>query len=400
MVGVVADSNVAPAAGQISVTQSATEGDLSVRDLVRQYPGGAGVRGMSLSAGKGELIALLGASGCGKTTTLRCLAGIDSPSSGEISIAGQLVFSSARGINLPPERRNVGMVFQSYALWPHMTALENVAFPLRTRNVRSKEARGRAQEMLHLLGLGRLSDRDPGQLSGGQQQRVALARALVYQPKLLLFDEPLSNLDAELRESVRQDIRRIQRESAITAVYVTHDRTEAMALSDRILVMANGQLVQEGTPTELLARPASPFVASLLGSANLVHGTVERPSPGGDGGAVAIISGPANEQVRLIGRAQMALSAGSSAVICIRPTAIRLSAVGDAPSGAQTNLGTLRDGYPTGPQFEYLIQLGGPDATVVKAVTDRGLGLGRGDTVAFWYDPDDATCFPDLGTAE
>jgi iron(III) transport system ATP-binding protein len=387
-----APSRQAPAAGQAAAT--GPEGDLTVRGLVRLYPGGGGVDGLDLVAEKGQLISLLGASGCGKTTTLRCLAGIDTPDGGEVWIDGKLVSSAARKISMPPERREIGMVFQSYALWPHLTAVENVAFPLRARKLPRREARQRAQAMLDLVGLGQLAERSPGQLSGGQQQRVALARALVYQPRLLLFDEPLSNLDAELRESVRQDIRRIQRELTVTALYVTHDRTEAMAISDRLVVMAKGKIVQDGPPRELLDRPASPFVAALLGSANMIHGTVERAGRDAAGAAVTIVAGPPGNQARLHARASEPLEAGSKAVVCIRPTALRIEPAASNAARDHAIAGKLRDSYPTGPEFEHLVEVGG---TVLKvlATADRGLISGdSGDEVRIWYSPGDAICFP------
>ncbi|MDQ7904614.1 ABC transporter ATP-binding protein [Phytohabitans sp. ZYX-F-186] len=367
-----------------AATSPGQEGDLVVRGLVRQYPGGAGVAGIDLTVAKGEMISLLGASGCGKTTTLRCLAGIDTPTGGEIWIGGQAVWSATAGINLPPERRNIGMVFQSYALWPHMTALENVMFPLRARKITGKEARERARKMLELVGLGAMADRSPDRLSGGQQQRVALARAMVYHPKLLLFDEPLSNLDAELRETVRQDIRRTQRELGITALYVTHDRTEAMALSDRLIVMAEGRFVQAGTPAELLARPASPFVASLLGSANLVRGEV---ADAADGLVTVVAAG-----ARFTGRAAGTLPTGAAAVVSIRPTALRLGVPGEG-APVEANRGRIRDWYPTGPEFEYVIEAGDPGGPVLKALSHADFGLTKGDEVMFWYDPQTATCF-------
>jgi len=365
----------------------ADEGDLVVRDLVRHYPGGAGVSGIDLTVPKGQFVSLLGASGCGKTTTLRCLAGIDTPTGGDIWIGGEAVWSLRHKINLPPERRNIGLVFQSYALWPHMTAQENVMYPLRARKIRQREARQRAQQMLELVGLGRLADRTPDRLSGGQQQRVALARAMVYRPKLLLFDEPLSNLDAELRETVRQDIRRTQQELGITALYVTHDRTEAMALSDRLVVMQEGRFVQAGSPRELLTEPASPFVASLLGSANLLRGEVERVTPE-DGRHVVTIAMPGGARFR--GQAKEPLPVGAPAVVAIRPTALRL-APAEAASG-EDGKGRLRDWYPTGPEFEYIVDLGAGAATV-KVLSHTDLGLDRGADVVLRYDLTSATCF-------
>ncbi|KAA9160086.1 ABC transporter ATP-binding protein [Amycolatopsis acidicola] len=247
------------------------ESHLEVTGLTRDY-GDGGVRDATFSVRRGQLLTLLGPSGCGKTTTLRCLAGIEVPDAGTVRLGGRLMTSAERRVHLRPSKRDIGMVFQSYALWPHLSVFENVAFPLRMRGAKTAAIRPRVEEMLNLVGLDGMSGRQPGQLSGGQQQRVALARALVYRPGLLLLDEPLSNLDAARRDSVRRDIGRLQRELGITAVYVTHDQDEAMMLSDRIVVMRDGRIVQDGTPAQLLAEPASLFVAKLLGQTNIIEG--------------------------------------------------------------------------------------------------------------------------------
>jgi len=225
------------------------------------------------SFGDGEFITLLGPSGCGKTTMLRMIAGFEKPTAGEISI-GDTVVSSAH-VFVPPEKRNIGMVFQSYAVWPHMTVRENVAYPLKIRKMPKGELTEQVNHALESVHLAQYADRLPEQLSGGQQQRVALARALVGEPRLLLLDEPLSNLDAKLRESMRFEIKEIQARLGITVVYVTHDQTEAMAMSDRIVVINQGKIQQTGRPEEIYDHPASPFVADFLGKVDFLSGMAE-----------------------------------------------------------------------------------------------------------------------------
>jgi iron(III) transport system ATP-binding protein len=230
---------------------------------------------VSFEVGKGELFTLLGPSGCGKTTTLRCIAGLEQPLSGEIQIDSHPVFSAASGTFVPPERRNIGMVFQSYAIWPHMTVFQNVAYPL-AKEARRAQIGERVARILDRLSLGSLSDRLAPNLSGGQQQRVALARALVAQPQVLLLDEPLSNLDAKLREQMRFELKALQESFGITTVYVTHDQEEALALSDRIGLMHEGALIEVGSPAQLYLRPAHRVTADFLGTSNFVAAQVER----------------------------------------------------------------------------------------------------------------------------
>jgi iron(III) transport system ATP-binding protein len=245
----------------------------------------AAVRDLSFQVEAGEFYTLLGPSGCGKTTTLRCIAGFERPESGEIRIGEQLAYAGARNVNVPPHKRDFGIVFQSYAIWPHMTVFENVAFPLlhgRAR-VKKKDARERVAKALQLVQLDQLADRPAPLLSGGQQQRVALARALVHEPRVLLLDEPLSNLDAKLREEMRLEIRQLVKRLGITALYVTHDQLEALTMSDRIAVMNAGRIIQEGTPVEIYKRPSDPFVARFIGMANFLEGRVAREASDGYG---------------------------------------------------------------------------------------------------------------------
>ena len=252
---------------------------ISVRELQKSFAGARGevraLRGVSFEVGKGELFTLLGPSGCGKTTTLRCIAGLEQPLSGEILIDNHSVFSAASGTFVPPERRNIGMVFQSYAIWPHMTVFQNVAYPLAKEASRAAIGE-RVGKLLERLSLGALADRLAPNLSGGQQQRVALARALVAQPQVLLLDEPLSNLDAKLREQMRFELKALQESFGITTVYVTHDQEEALALSDRIGLMHEGALIEVGSPSDLYLRPAHRVTADFLGTANFVAAQVER----------------------------------------------------------------------------------------------------------------------------
>ncbi len=238
---------------------------------------------VSFEVPEGRFFTLLGPSGCGKTTTLRCIAGLEQPDDGEIELGGVALYSSRRRAFVPPNRRDIGMVFQSYAIWPHMTVYDNIAFPLRAGRVRLSEAevRRRVREALVTARLGGLERRPATNLSGGQQQRLALARALVREPKLLLLDEPLSNLDAKLREQMRLELRALHRKLRITTVYVTHDQVEALAMSNIIAVMHEGLIRQIGTPREIYERPADRFVADFIGSTNLLPGRVAGDAGGG-----------------------------------------------------------------------------------------------------------------------
>jgi iron(III) transport system ATP-binding protein len=248
---------------------------LDVTDLRKQFSiGRPAIDGVSFAVPAGETVVLLGPSGCGKTTTLRCVAGLEHPTAGTISISGRVVSSPAHGIMLPPRLRNIGMVFQSYAVWPHMTVRQNVIYPLKHRKIGRADAGRKVDEVLELVGLSEYADRPVVALSGGQMQRVALARSIVYRPQLLLLDEPLSNLDAKLRLRLRDDLRRILKATGTTALYVTHDQAEAVVLGDRIGVMRDGKLLQMGTPDEIYNRPADLFVANFTGATNEITGTL------------------------------------------------------------------------------------------------------------------------------
>jgi sn-glycerol 3-phosphate transport system ATP-binding protein len=250
--------------------------EVEFRDVTRRYPGGrsgdtVALKGLNLTVADGEFLILVGPSGCGKSTALRLLAGLDKPSSGEIRIGGEVVN------DLAPGRRDIAMVFQNYALYPHMTVYRNLAYGLRQRRTPRAEVEQRVRETAELLEIGELLDRKPGQLSGGQRQRVAMGRALVRKPQAFLLDEPLSNLDAKLRNQVRGDLKRLHRELPVTSIYVTHDQVEAMTLGDRLCVMSDGEVQQIGTTDEIYNRPANTFVAAFMGSPpmNLIPATVE-----------------------------------------------------------------------------------------------------------------------------
>lgn len=255
--------------------------NVEVRDLSRRYADFVALDQVSFNVERGEFLTLLGPSGCGKSTTLAALAGLDRPTSGTIRVGERVLFDGAAGIFVDAQFRNIGLMFQSYALWPHMTVRQNLDFPLELRRVRGEEARRRIDEALAIVDMDAFADRYPGELSGGQQQRVALARTLVYRPEILLLDEPLSNLDAKLREKARLWLGDLQKKTGVTTVYVTHDQTEALSLSDRIIVMNKGRIAQIGTPTSIYENPADAFVADFVGSSNLVQAKLGQSSTGG-----------------------------------------------------------------------------------------------------------------------
>ncbi|MBN9091057.1 MAG: ABC transporter ATP-binding protein [Reyranella sp.] len=250
---------------------------IEVKDLVVRYGDAVAVNGVSFTVGSGEHLTLLGPSGCGKTTTLRAIAGLEQPSAGSIYIEGQAMYDAAARRNVTAEQRGVSMVFQSYAVWPHMTVFDNVAYGLRVRKKSAADIKAAVERALDLVQMRHLADRGASKLSGGQQQRVALARAIAFSPTVVLFDEPLSNLDAKLRAEMRVELRELQRRLDITSVYVTHDQEEALAISDRVIVMNVGVIEQIGAPQEIYNRPSSRFVADFVGSANLIKGKVTSP---------------------------------------------------------------------------------------------------------------------------
>jgi iron(III) transport system ATP-binding protein len=320
---------------------------VSLRGLTKRFAGAAAVDQLDLEIGGGEFVSLLGPSGCGKTTTLRLLAGFLQPDAGEIRVDGKAISSAS--LLVPPERRNMSMIFQSYAVWPHMTVAQNVAYGLKFKKLAKQEIDAKVTKVLGVVHLAELKDRYSAELSGGQQQRVALARALVIEPQILLMDEPLSNLDANLREEMRFEIRRLHEEFKITTVYVTHDQAEAMATSDRIAVLDRGRLVQVGGPAEIFDRPKTRFVAEFVGKANILTGRMDSD------GRLLLADGV---KIRLNGAGP---SSGEVSV-CLRPHNIMLSvdqaAARDlADHGYNLFSGTIRRSIYFGDAVDYDIEL-------------------------------------------
>jgi iron(III) transport system ATP-binding protein len=344
-------------------------------------PDVAAVRDLHLDVRHGELISLLGPSGCGKTTTLRLIAGFLEPDAGEIRVGDRRL--SSPGHAVPPERRGMSMIFQSYAVWPHRTVAENVGYGLKFRDVPKDDAAKRVRDALALVRLEGLADRYPGELSGGQQQRVALARALVVEPEILLLDEPLSNLDAHLREEMRFEIRRLHEALSITTVYVTHDQAEAMVTSDRIAVMREGRLEQVGTAREIYERPATAFVAGFVGRSNLLHGRLEAD------GRVRI--GPA---LTLRVADPRGLVEGAQIAVSIRPH--RIAVLDDAATpGARDRSWTIWTGVVG--RVVYFgdaldVQVSIPDGPAVRLTTTPDVALAVGHTVALGFPPE--ACIP------
>ena len=330
---------------------------LVVKDLCTEYVDDKGnvvraAQEVSVEVPQGKLFTLLGPSGCGKTTTLRSIAGLERPQSGEITVGGQAIYSSAHGVFIPPNRRGLGMVFQSYAIWPHMTVFANAAFPLQVgkKSLSRAEIRSRVERVLKVVALEELAVREATKLSGGQQQRLALARALVMEPALLLLDEPLSNLDAKLRERMRFELKRLQRDLGITTVYVTHDQSEALALSHSVAVMNAGRIEQLGSPREVYERPRNQFVADFIGSTNFVAGEVVGPDS--ETGFYRIRS----ELGDLKARAVETLSAGEKVVLSIRPEDIEL---GEArAAGDNVYQGTVDQKVFLGETVDFQVRLG------------------------------------------
>jgi len=322
-------------------------GTVRATGLVKTFGTVVAVNDLSFEAKAGEFLTLLGPSGCGKTTTLRLVAGLERPDRGEIQVGGRPLSSTESGLFVPPERRGMGMVFQSYAIWPHMTVFENVAFPLQELRVPRAEVRERVMAMLGTVGLGDLHARPAPMLSGGQQQRVALARALVSNPEVLLLDEPLSNLDARLREEMRFELREMQAKLGITSIFVTHDQAEAMTLSDRIVVMNAGRIEQEGSPEEVYQRPRTRFVMDFLGRANHLPARIAK---GDDGSLVAEVE----ESGFSMPVAGGSWSVGQEVLLAFRPEAVEARA---AEHDGEW-VGVVRASVYVSGHVEYVVEMG------------------------------------------
>jgi iron(III) transport system ATP-binding protein len=343
------------------------------------------VRGVDVDVCEGEFYTLLGPSGCGKSTTLRCVAGLETPEQGEIAIGGEVVYSSASGIAQPAHRRPIGMVFQSYAIWPHMAVFDNVAFPLVHGRFKlsRKEVKERVMKALALVRLEELASRPAPLLSGGQQQRVALARALVAEPKVLLLDEPLSNLDAALREEMRVEIRRLAKDLGLTALYVTHDQIEALTMSDRLAVMAAGQILQEGAPEEIYFDPQDPFIAQFVGKINLLEGKVVEVSAEDSFATVETALG----KFRCRGSAK--ISQGSDVFIAWRPEVIECHE--KSPDCSNIVEGTVASMSFLGDSMLYVLSCGDTEITCKFASLKR---LRTGEKLSLHLPPEHGSVIP------
>ncbi|MGW8572028.1 ABC transporter ATP-binding protein [Streptomyces niveus] len=346
-------------------TPARTAVGLELRALGKTYDGGVrAVRDLSLTLPPGQLLALLGPSGCGKTTTLRMIAGLERPTSGEIHVGDEIV--AGGGHWAEPEHRGLGMVFQSYALWPHMTVFENVAYGLRRRRMGKPAIAERVPEVLDIVGMAGYENRPVANLSGGQQQRVAVARALAARPQLLLFDEPLSNLDAVLRESMRLEIRTLQQENGITAVYVTHSQEEALSMADVVAVMNDGRLQQIAPPEELYARPRNRFVAGFVGLTNLLDASVRQVD--GDTATVRLANGELTGAVSTRGH-----RAGDTTTVALRPEHLTIRTGEPQPREGELELtGELVSSMFSGNIIDYFVRVPGlPDLIRVQDFPPR-----------------------------
>jgi ABC-type Fe3+/spermidine/putrescine transport system ATPase subunit len=337
---------------------------LEFLEVTKRYGDFTAVDRMSFTLSEGEFFTLLGPSGCGKTTTLRLVAGLEEPDDGEILLNGAPIAAPRRGLFVPPDKRQMGMVFQSYAIWPHMTVFENVAFPLRVRKETAAAVKSRVLQALETVGLAGLEARGATEASGGQQQRIALARALVYTPAILLLDEPLSNLDAKLREQMRFELRALQRKLKLTILYVTHDQTEAMTLSDRIAVVNRGRFEQVGAPFDVYERPATSFAGEFLGRTVMFEGTIQSNHTGR---CVELIEGSGR---LYLDRDQAGRFAGGEAVrLLTRPEDIEILARGEL---SQNDIpARIEEVAYLGDHFEYHVQAGGHSFVLSAAKRER-----------------------------
>ena len=357
--------------------------ELELRELTKRYSPEITIGPISLDVKEGEFFSLLGPSGCGKTTVLRCIAGFETVTDGEIRIGGQRIDG------LPPNRRNVGLVFQSYALFPHLTVFDNIAFGLTLRRASKSDIEERVRRMLALVDLSDLGARYPAQLSGGQQQRIAIARSLVLEPQLLLFDEPLSNLDYKLRVQMRQELRDLQHRLGKTSIYVTHDQSEALVLSDRIAVLSQGRIEQIGTPREIYEQPKSAFVAEFIGGSNLIPAKVHET----DSDAARV----ATECGLQFTTATHRLPAGTSVLLMIRPERVRLLGPEFAAQGEPPNKSTARiqDVAYLGEDLHLKLLVG--DAQPMTTSLKSGLStrnLAVGGSIQITIDPEDIQLLP------
>lgn len=397
MTSINVDPNMTASAPAETVA-GAESGDalLAVRGLTKTFPAKAhqekvaALDDISLTVDKGEFFTLLGPSGCGKTTTLRCIAGLETPDSGEIHVAGEPLFSSAGKVDVPANRRGLGMVFQSYAIWPHMDVATNVAFPLMARRGKRRMSKSemarKVAEALETVQLSHATKRRATDLSGGQQQRLALARALVMESPLTLFDEPLSNLDAKLRDGMRFELKRLQRELGITAIYVTHDQSEALAMSSRIAIMRSGRVEQLAKPREIYESPASLFVADFVGTSNFLSAEVVRQEEH-DLYRIATSVGEVLASVT----GGESLAAGCKVTVSLRPQWLRMEQEPDAVRGPGRWPGVVRTRAYLGEYVDHLVEV---DGTELRVRADSRTSLVPGTEVVLAVDPAACTVLP------
>jgi iron(III) transport system ATP-binding protein len=356
-----------------------------VEGLVKSYGAVPAVRGIDFTVAPGSTVTLLGPSGCGKTTTLRCIAGLEVPTAGRITLGDQVVCDTEGGVFVEPERRNIGMVFQSYAIWPHMTVGGNVGFPLAIGGVSKAQVKERTRAILELVGLGELHDRSAADLSGGQQQRVALARALVHEPHVVLFDEPLSNLDANLRERMRTELQLLQARLGFTAIFVTHDQQEALSLSDRIVIINKGLIEQEGSPQDIFTNPETPFTARFLGYANVFPGRIVSIE---DAGAVTIELGD-GVMIAAQWRSPEPPQRDEDSLVAFRADRVTVRPA-DGPCGDNSFRGEVEAAAFLGTCFDYTIRSG---AVQVKAEGPVDNAVARGAPVQLHIPRDQCHAF-------
>lgn len=338
---------------------------LSVTSLIKRYGDVTAVNDISFTVQQNEFFSLLGPSGCGKTTTLRSVAGLESAQQGSIRIGDTLVYDAQKRLDLPTNKRPIGMVFQSYAVWPHMTVFDNIAYPLKVKRKNKTEIVSSVNRILAMLGMVNLGQRIPSELSGGQQQRVALGRALVMEPRLLLLDEPLSNLDAKLRETMRAELKHVQRETALPILYVTHDQEEALAMSDRIAVMDGGNIHQIASPTEVYHRPATRFVLDFIGTTSYLDCEVTEP----DEDHVQVVWGEAGNNATTTLQRTLDTPGKGRAMMAVRPEQVGLSPE-DTPDSKETVIGTIVLRSFLGSHCEYHVRIG---SQLIRAKTENNL---------------------------
>jgi ABC-type Fe3+/spermidine/putrescine transport system ATPase subunit len=354
---------------------SKNEPAIRIEKLTKRFGSFVAVDAIDLDIQDGEIFSLLGPSGCGKTTTLRLIAGLEGADGGDIYYQGKPVVSVSRRIALPPDKRNMGMVFQSYAIWPHMSVFDNVAYPLKVRGVPSRKRRDRVMQALELVGLQHLADRQAPQLSGGQQQRVALARAIIAEPGVILLDEPFSNLDAKLREQMRLSLKSLLNKLNTTAVFVTHDQVEALALSDRIAVMNAGKVEQVDAPKDVYERPSTPFVRDFLGKAILLSCEVAEAGESPETVSVRLNCFPDAEFLVPRPRATIGL-VDSEMVMAVRPEDVSLHPLNGSPRPRNSIPGTVDGLLFVGDQYECEVKLGRSESAMVRLPRASELKLG------------------------